>query len=147
MREEGEMALKGRNWFFGKCLTEERSRTKLAFLSGRVLDLGLSGREHTQGHISQACGAVQVFLSEFTNHKRTLREETPVDPYKIQGNVLRDWISFLSRNSGNYGKRFCGYNWDTLKSCITRKYGGNCSGGGGGDNELEIVLRLMAEFI
>jgi len=141
------MALKGRNWFFGKCLIEERSRTQLSFLSGKALDLGLSGREHTQGHIAQACGAVQVFLNEFPNHKRILRAENPVNPYKLQGSMLRDWIHFSTRNAGNYGKRTFGYNWDTLKSCLTRKYGGNCRGGGGGDNEFEIVLRLMAEFI
>jgi hypothetical protein len=141
------MALKGRDWFFGKCLIEERKITKFAYLSADVLRLGLLGTEHTQGHISQACGATQMFLSRFPNHKSTISRQSSVDPYRLEGDVLRDWVSFLSGKSGSYGqKRFC-YSWDHLKNCLTRQYGGRCSGGGGGDHEFKIVLRLMVKFI
>jgi len=141
------MALKGRNWFFGKCLTEERNRTEFTFLSAKALGLGLLGREHTQGHISQACGATQMFFSRFSDYKRTISRQSSVEPYRLGGNALRDWVSFVSGKSGSYGNQAFNYNWDHLKSYLTRAYGGSCSGGGGGNNELEIVLRLMAEFI
>jgi len=39
------------------------------------------------------------------------------------------------------------YNYDTLRGYLTPKYGGTRQGGGGGDNEFEIVLRLMADFM
>ena len=141
------MALKSRNWFFGKCLSEERNRTKLSYLSAKALNLGLCGKENTQGHVLQACGATQIFLSDFSNHKRNIRRTSPTEPFKLRNNVRRDWLQFLSRKNDYYGKRTFNYNWDTLKSCLTRKYGGNCTGGGGADNELEIVMRLMAEFM
>ncbi len=141
------MALRGRNWFLGKCLAEERRRTKFSFLCGKALDLGLIGTENTQGHISQACGAAQVFLNRFPNHKRSIIGESPFEPYKARGALLRDLRGFLSTKTGTNGRPDFNYSWDTLKSCLTRKYGRGCSGGGGGDNEFEIVLRLMAEFV
>jgi hypothetical protein len=140
------MGLKSRNWFFGKCLVEERKRTKLTFLSAKALDLGLTGNENTQSHILHACGAAQEFLTNFPRHKKSITQ-APAEPYKLEGSILRDWLRFLLSNSDGYGRKSFGYNWDTLKSCLTHKYGGRCSGGGGGDNELEIVLRLMAEYI
>ncbi|HHT9138299.1 MAG TPA: hypothetical protein ACFYEK_13790 [Candidatus Wunengus sp. YC60] len=139
------MALKGRNWFFGKCLLEERKRTKFTYLSAKALDLGF-GREHTQGHILQSCGATQMFLNEFPQHKRIIRRASPTEPFRIRGNILRDWRVFFSLKQDDYGRATFGYNWSNLKSYLTNRYGGNCRGGGGGDNELEIVLRLMAEF-
>ena len=140
------MGLKSRNWFFGKCLSEERERTRLTFLSAKALNLGLSGNENTQSHILHACGAVQMFLTTFPRYKTIIRQSS-AETYKPEGDLLRSWLRFLSSNSGSYGRQNFGYNWDTLKSCLTRKYGGVCSGGGGGNNEFEIVLRLMAEFI
>lgn len=140
------MGLKNQNWFLGKCLTEERERTEFAYLSAKALTLGLIRRENTQGHISQACGATQMFLDRFPNHKRSINRESPIRPYKLNNSMRRDWITFLSPKSGSYGRRDFGYSWDTLKFCLTRKYGGRVSGGGGGDNEFEIVLRLMVEF-
>ena len=140
------MGLKSENWFFGKCLSEERRRTKLTYLSARVLDLGVAGIENTRSHILHACGATQMFLTTFPRYKTIIRQ-SPADTYKPEGNLLRDWLNFLSSNSGSCGRQNFGYNWDTLKSCLSRKYGGTYSGGGRGDNEFEIVLRLMAEFI
>lgn len=139
------MSLKSRNWFFGKCLIEERKRTKFTYLSAKALDLGF-GREHTQGHILQACGATQMFLNEFPRYKGIIHRGSPIEPYRIRGSALRDWRVFLSHKHGSYGRVAFGYNWDNLKSYLTDRYGGNCSGGGGGDNELEIVLRLVVEF-
>lgn len=140
------MGLKSRNWFLGKCLSEERGRTRLAYLGAKALDLGLTGNENTRSHILHACGATQMFFTTLPRYKVIIRQ-SPTDIYKPEGDLLRAWLRFLSPKSGNYGQRDFGYSWDTLKSCLTRKYGGVCSGGGGGDNELEIVLRLMAEFV
>jgi hypothetical protein len=140
------MGLKSRNWFFGKCLVEERKRTKLTYLSAKALDLGLTGNENTQSHIMHACGAVQEFLMKYPTHKRTIKI-APAEAYKPGGKLLRDWLRYFSTKSDGYGRHSFCYDWDTLKSCLTKKYGGRCTGGGGGNNEFEIVLRLMAEFI
>lgn len=142
------MALKGRNWFFKKCLDEERRVTKLAYLSKEALDLGLYGKHHTEGQILQACGATQQFLNKFPRHKKVIKKQSPVESCKLKGSLLKDWKNFLSTNNGPYGRQDFNYNLDTLKkSYLTPKYGGRRSGGGRGDRELEIVLRLMAEFI
>ncbi len=114
------MALKGRNWLFGKCLNEERNRTRLSFLSAKVLDLGLCGRDRTQGHVLQACGATQVFLNNFSHHKRTIRGASPTKPYELKNSMRGDWVQFLSGQTGDNGRKVFNYKWDTLKFCLTR---------------------------
>jgi hypothetical protein len=129
-----------------KCLDEERKASKLSHLSARCLDLGLKKTDSTRGHVFQACGAVQKFLEAYPQHKSSISASSPVDPYKPTGKVLADWKTFLSSHSGTgtYGQGQWGYNYDTLRGYLTRKYGGRRTGGGGGDNEFEIVLRLVS---
>lgn len=141
------MALKGPLWLMAKCLEEERKRSAITFLSSRALDLGIRKSESTRGHVFQACGAVQKFLIEHPRYKSTIRSSTPFEPYKLHGNLLRNWLEFLPNNHGNYGRATFGYNFDVLRRYLTPKYGGSRTGGGGGDNEFEIVFRLTAEFI
>jgi hypothetical protein len=140
------MALKAPLWMMGKCLDEERKRSKFSYLASRILDLGLKGKDRARGHIFQAWGAVQQFLEEYPQHKATIKNASAVDPFAPSGLILHDWMAFFARQpTGAYG-RF-GYNWDTLKGYLTPKYGGSRSGGGGGDNEFEIVLRVAAELL
>jgi hypothetical protein len=141
------MAIKGPLWLMAKCLEEERSRGKLTFLSGRALDLGIRKSESTRGHIFQACGAVQAFFEDFPNHIATVKNSSPVEPFKPTARILRDWLSFIDTKSGSYSQRKFNYNYDTVKNYLTPKYGGIRHGGGGGDNEFEIALRLVAEFL
>ena len=61
--------------------------------------------------------------------------------------MLADWIAFIDEHDGTYGHRRFAYNYDTLKGYLTPKYGGTRVGGGGGDNEFEICLRLGAAFV
>ena len=141
------MALKGPLWLLGRALVEERNRTPLGHLSSRALDLGLRKTDSTRGHLFQAAGAVQRFLEAHPEHVGTIQAASPLEPYKPAGQVLDDWRTFLAGHDGPYGRGNFGYNYDTLKGYLTPKYGGLRAGGGGGDNEFEICLRLSAAFL
>ena len=140
------MALKGPLWLLGRALEEERNRSILCHLSARALDLGLRKTDSTRGHVFQAAGAVQNFLEAHPEHVATIDAASPVEPYKLAGDVLDDWKAFLAGCAGTYGRGQFGYNYDTLKGYLTRKYGGTRRGGGGGNNEFEICMRLGAAF-
>jgi hypothetical protein len=141
------MPIKGEREFLKWCYEEVRKQSKFASLADRALELAL-GVENTQGHIKQAVGAVQLFLRKFPSHRATIGASSPLKPYNLAANVraCRDWKDFLRGKSGKYGPRRQ-YDWDVLKRYLTPKYGGTRRGGGGGDNEFEIVLRLVAEFL
>ncbi len=141
------MALKSREWFLGQCYEEVRRVGRLAFLANRALELGLSNKDNTVGHVLQACGAAQKFFDQYPPHKSIVRGASPGEPYRPVGTVLRHWRGFFRTKTRSYGRANWGYNWDVLHSILTVKYGGLTRGGGGGDNEFEIVLRLMAEFM
>ena len=141
------MALKGPLWLLGRALVEERNRTPLGHLSARALDLGLRKRDSTRGHLFQAAGAVQRFLEAHPEHVAVIQAASPLEPYKPVGQVLADWTAFIAEHDGTYGQRRFNYNYDTLKGYLTPKYGGTRIGGGGGDNEFEICLRLGAAFV
>ena len=141
------MALKGPLWLLGRALDEERNRSTLGHLSARALDLGLQKTDSTRGHLFQAAGAVQRFLEAHHEHVGTIGAASPLEPYKPAGQVLDDWKAFLDESAGSYGQGKFGYNYDTLKGYLTPKYGGTCTGGGGGDNEFEICMRLTAAFV
>jgi len=141
------MALKGPLSLMARCLEEERRRGKLTFLAARALDLGLRRTESTRGHIFQAVGAVQNFFEKHPEHRATISATSPVDPYKPSGQLLEDWKVFIRTHSRRYGRKSFGYDYGTLKGYLTPKYGGRRRGGGGGDNEFEITLRLLAEFL
>ena len=141
------MALKGPLWLLGKALMEERNRTPLSHLSSKALDLGLRKTDSTRGHMFQAIGAVQKFLEANPQHQTTIIAAPPLEPYKPDGQILNNWIEFIQRHERPYGQGKFGYNYDTLRGYLTPKYGGNRTGGGGGDNEFEISLRLCASFM
>lgn len=143
------MGLKSKEWFLGKCLDEERGTTRLGYLSRRVLDLGLKRTAKTAGHILQSCGATQQFLTKYPQHKRSIRAAPALEPYPLDRNtkMLRDWLKFIRAQRHNYGHPRFGYSWDTLRTYLTKRYGGKHAGGGGGDSLFEMVLRLTAEFL
>ena len=138
------MGLRSKEWFYGQCYQQVRGVTRLAFLANKALELGFR-KEKTGGHILQACGGVQAFLDKYPRYKKAVRGSSPTEPFRLQGKMLRSWVAFFSSKSGVHRQRF-NYNWESLRTYLTRKYGGKCRGGGGGDNEFEIVLRLMAEL-
>lgn len=143
------MALKSKEWFLGRCLDEERKASALGPLSRRALDLGLKRSAKTAGHILQACGATQLFLEAHPKVKREIVESSPLEPYPLhrQPALLKKWLEFFEAHSDRYGHTRYGYNWDTLETYLTQKYGGRHSGGGGGDSLFELVMRLMAQFV
>lgn len=62
--------------------------------------------------------------------------------------MLKDWLNFLASKQGQskYGRKEFQYNWDSLRTYLTPKYGGVHKGGGGGNDKLDLVLRLVAAF-
>lgn len=141
------MGLKSREWFFGECYKQVRRRTTLAPLSDKALQLGFK-REMTGGHILQACGAVQIFLARYPQHIPAIRR-SPAKAYRLRGQILDDWLTLLGKKEAqtNYGKRTFQYDWGSLRTYLTEKYGGKHRGGGGGNDKIEIVIRLMAQFV
>ena len=142
------MGLKSKEWFLGKCLEEERKTSRLGFLSYRALDLGLRRTVQTAGHILQSCGATQKFINKYPKYRKVIRSASPLDRFPLHRHrkMLRDWLIYFGKQSSTYGHPRFGYNWNTLRTYLTAKYGGRHTGGGGGNSLFETVLRLMAEF-
>ncbi len=141
------LALKSRQWFQDKCHNEVRYDRSLADLANRAMELGPGNVDNTTGHILQAVGAVQEFFEAHPEHLKPVQGSDPKIPFALQGQILEDWLEFFAPRHGKYGRGEFGYNWDTLRNILTRKYGGKTTGGGGGDNEFEIAFRLIASFL
>lgn len=140
------MALKGHDWFLGRCLDEERAGTPEAGLAGRLLDLGLRRAESTRGHVYQACGALQLFLSDSPALAATI-ESAPPEPYALDAHEAAIWALWFAPRNGAFGRAQFGYNYDTLRGYLTPRYAGTRTGGGGGNNEFELVLRLLPKVM
>lgn len=141
------MALRSPRWFLAQAYMHERNGTPLAPLASRALELGLVGEDGTRGHVVHPAGIVQRFFELHPTHLATVKAASPSQPYKPDGQLLADWIAFLGANTGSLGRQDYGYNYDTFRRLLTPKYGGTRTGGGGGDNEFEIVMRLVAAFV
>lgn len=143
------MALKGKEWFYKQCLKEVKQFSPLAHLCWDILEKGIGQRDSTRGHVTQAIGATQRFLDAFPGHRRTIGSADPTRPFDIiaQNRIRSDWVAWLRRKRGQYGREAFRYNITTLRGYLTRLLGGRCRGGGGGDDEFKRVLRLMASFI
>lgn len=142
------MGLRSREWFFGECYKQVRKKTKLKVLADKSLQLGFK-KEMTGGHILQVCGATQLFLKKHPEHKPAIRKLPAKKPCRLGGQLLKDWLAFLKSKNGKsvYGQKAFQYDWNSLRTYLTPKYGGKHKGGGGGNDKLEIVLRLMAAFV
>jgi len=141
------MALKGHLWFLGRCLDEERARTSESLIATRLLDLGLKRSESTRGHVFQAVGALQNFYSDHSGIAADARTAPAYEPYAFDANELGAWCDWFNARSGTYGQSRFGYNYDTLCGYLTPHYCGTRTGGGGGNNEFELVARMLAKFI
>jgi hypothetical protein len=144
------MALKSKEWFYKRCLENVRDRTRFAYLCWDILDKGIGQRDSTRGHVTQAIGATQGFLTAYPQHRATISAADATRPFDIVNarEVLDDWRRwFGSRTQRTYGNRSFGYNYRTLRGYLTRNLGGTLQGGGGGNDEFKRVLRLMAEFM
>lgn len=130
-------------WFLGECLRHERRGAASARLGARLLNLGLLGEDNTRGHVNQACGAVQRLFDRNPMIESAVAA-TPVWPVRIPVRLQREIAAFVDGQAGSYGRERDHYHWDTLRGILTPRYGGRRSRGGGGDNEFELVLRMMA---
>jgi hypothetical protein len=141
--------LKGPLFLLGRCLLQERNNGPYRVLARRCLDLGLLKTDSTRGHVFQATGAAQRFLLKYPHHRSIVNASPKSKPYKPTGQVLADWRAFLANASADdYGTHLgFAYNFQTLKGYLTPKYGGLPKSGGGGDNEFEIAMRLVAALI
>ncbi len=143
------MALKSKEWFFKHCYAERQAVTRLAHLSHDILEKGMGQKDATRGHVTQAVGAVQLFLAKFPKHREAIKAAEPTEPYDIKQNpqMLSDWLDwFSSQGQSTYGRADFGYNLDVLRGLLTPALGGTRKGGGGGNDEFKRVLRLMPEF-
>jgi hypothetical protein len=141
------MALKGHLWFLGRCLDEERARTPESLIASRLLDLGLKRAESTRSHVFQAVGALQNFYSDHPAIAADARIAPPYEPYALDPAECQVWCQWFGAKTGPYGQARFGYNYDTLRGYLTPHYCGDRTGGGGGNNEFELVARMLAKFV
>ena len=140
--------LKSKEWFYKECLKHIKEHTRFDHLCWDILDKGIGQKDSTRGHVTQAIGATQDFLTDYREHIATISAADTTMPFDIRGQVLEDWKQwFKSRARRRYGDPRFGYNYRTLSGYLTPKLGGTRTGGGGGTDEFKRVLRLMAEFL
>jgi hypothetical protein len=142
------MALKSKEWFYKQCLNEVKQYSPLCHLCWDILEKGIGQRESTRGHVTQAIGVCQKFLSTHRNLVEIIKAADPTRPFDVSQNTqvrgaLRTWIA---GRAGTFGPTSFGYNYDTFKNIVTPGLGGTRRGGGGGNDEFKRVLRLMVEF-
>ncbi|MEX2120649.1 MAG: hypothetical protein WD847_13735 [Pirellulales bacterium] len=142
------MALKGKEWFYKRCLQEVERHGRFCHLCWDILKKGIGQSDSTRGHVTQAIGVSQEFLGTHSDLVTIIQAADPTRPFDVPGNprvqeALRAW---LEPRNGLFGRQSFGYNYDTFKNIVTRALGGTRRGGGGGDDEFKRVLRLMAEF-
>jgi hypothetical protein len=143
------MKLKGKEWFYKKCLLEVEQHGRFSHLCWDILQKGIGQTNSTRGHATQAIGACQVFLNKHKKLIQVVKAADPTFPFDVSSNsivskALKKWLATCN---GAFGKGAFGYDYDTLKKILTPTLGGTLTGGGGGNDEFKRVLRLMAEFI
>jgi|SRR3569623_294113 len=143
------MALRSKEWFFKKCLVEIRDYGRFSHLAWDVLQKGIGQSNGTRGHVTQAVGVSQEFLTAFPTHIALIKASDPTLPFDVAAHRLlqRNLIAWIANESGNFGRRTFGYSYDSFKRNTTATLGGTRGGGGGADDEFKRVLRLMAEYL
>jgi hypothetical protein len=144
------MALKSKEWFYKQCIIEVDRGSSLQDLCWDIMRKGIGQIEGTRGHVTQAIGATQKFLAEHPHHVPTISASSRTDPFDLLNDpaILQDWVAWFGNQTGQYGRKAFGYNYDTLYRVLTDNLGGEVdhNAGGGADDEFRRVLRLMAEF-
>ena len=143
------MPLRSKEWFYKQCLLEVKQHGRFCHLCWDILEKGVGQKESTRGHVTQAIGACQEFLAGNRELIKVRKANDPTLPLIVSNNepVRRAFTRWLAGHSGPFGRASFGYNYDTLKNILTPQLGGTRHGGGGGDDELKRVLRLMVEFL
>lgn len=137
------MPLRSPVWFLGECLRHERRGGATTRLGARILNLGLLGQDNTRGHVNQACGGAQRLYARNPQIEIAVAATT-IWPVRIPIRLEQEIAAFVDGQTGSFGRERDHYDWDTLRGILTPRYGGHRSRGGGGDNEFELVLRMMA---
>lgn len=142
------MALKSKEWFYKQCLREVKEHTRFCHLCWDILEKGIGQSNSTRGHVTQAIGVSQKFLTARPNVVAAIRAADPTQPFNVAANaqVRNALTTWLAGRNGAFGKDSFGYNYTTFKNIVTPSLGGTPKGGGGGNDEFKRVLRLMAEF-
>ena len=143
------MALKSKEWFYKQCLAEVKDYARFSHLAWSILQKGIGQSDGTRGHVTQAIGVSQEFLAAFPAHVSTIQCADPTLPFNVSahGSLQNDLTSWITGQSGIFGRGAYGYNYDTFKKNTTAALGGTRQGGGGADDEFKRVLRLMAEYL
>lgn len=142
------MALRSKEWFYKQCLRQVKEHGRFCHLCWDILEKGIGQTNSTRGHVTQAIGVCQEFLSAHPNLVATIQSADPTLSFDVSSNkrvrnALRTW---LADREGTFGRESFGYSYDTFKNIVTPSLGGTRHGGGGGNDEFKRVLRLMAEF-
>ena len=142
------MALKSKEWFYKRCLEEVKGHGPLCHLCWDILEKGIGQKESTRGHVTQAIGVSQRFLTAHPALFAVIRAADRTRPFDVSHspgvrNPLRTWVA---QQNGRFGRESFGYDYNTFRNIVTPRLGGTRQGGGGGDDEFKRVLRLMAEF-
>ena len=142
------MALKSKEWFYKRCLTEVKRHDRFCHLCWDILEKGIGQTDSTRGHVTQAIGVCQQFLDAHPNLFPIIQAADPTRPFDVSRNkeVRKALVSWLADCEGSFGRSSFGYSYDTFKNIVTPALGGTRRGGGGADDEFKRVLRLMAEF-
>ncbi len=143
------MALKSKEWFFKKCLSEIKDYARFSHLAWSVLMKGIGQADGTRGHVTQAIGVSQEFLEDFPQHIPVIRGSDPTRPFDVAAHqqLQADLVAWIAGKNGSFGRAAYGYNYQTFKRNTTATLGGTRQGGGGADDEFKRILRLMAEFV
>ncbi|MBZ5506227.1 MAG: hypothetical protein LAO78_12275 [Acidobacteriia bacterium] len=141
------MALKSKEWFYKQCLQRVKTHDRMAHLCWNILEKGIGQSDSTRGHVTQAVGVAQQFLTDNPGLVQVIRAADPTSAFDVAGNqqVSNAFKQWIAPKNGELSERF-GYSYDTFKNIVTPSLGGKPKGGGGGDDEFKKVLRLMAEF-
>jgi len=143
------MALKSKEWFYKKCLAEVKDYARFSHLAWGILQKGIGQSDGTRGHVTQAIGVSQEFLTAFPAHIPTIQGADPTLPFDVAAHrrLQNDLTTWITGQSGNFGRGAYGYSYDSFKKNTTATLGGTRRGGGGADDEFKRVLRLMAEYL
>lgn len=95
----------------------------------------------------QATCVSQEFLSAFPAHNPKIQGADPTLPFDVAAHrsLQNDRTTWITGQSGNFGRDAHGYSHDSFKKNTTAAVGGTRRGGGGGDDEFKRVLSLMAQ--
>lgn len=98
------------------------------------------------GHLKQGYYGAQRFLQENRQFIEPLSQSSLQNQLEPDQTLLDSWRQFLEQ-FGDESDSSYGYDFNILRGYLTRQYGGNRVGGGGGDYPFKIVWSILARLM